>query len=33
MKNLPYALEVMQAAVESLTPADKPVPTLMVTDL
>ena len=33
VKNLPYALEVMQAAVESLTPADKPVPTLMVTDL
>ena len=31
--NNPYALEVMQAAVESLTPADKPVPTLMVTDL
>ena len=31
--NNPYALEVMQTAVESLTPEGKPVPTLMVTDL
>lgn len=31
--NNPYALDVMQAAVKSLTPAGKSVPTLTVTDL
>lgn len=31
--NNPYALDVMQAAAESLTPVGKPVPTLTATDL